>query len=139
MNASGFNSLFSEFDLNADMQDNYAITSDEYASLQEAWHRLSDHAPSYRLGAGHSHRLNEGRLPLGRGDGVEIVSSDRDTVTVSGLGAADIGRLALDRGVALRSLVPEQRSLEDVFMSLTADAVQYHGSSTAIATESIAA
>ena len=31
----------------------------------------------------------------------------------------------------LTSLVPEQRSLEDVFMGLTADAIQYHGSGPA--------
>ena len=62
-----------------------------------------------------------------RTDGVEIASADRETVTVSGLDAVQIGEIARDHGIALRSLVPEQRSLEDVFMSLTADAVQYHG------------
>ena len=63
-----------------------------------------------------------------RADGVEIGSTDRETITVSGLDAVQIGEVARDRGIALRSLVPEQRSLEDVFMTLTADSVQYHGS-----------
>lgn len=63
-----------------------------------------------------------------RADGVEIVSDDREAITVAGIDSAAIGQIALDAGIALTSLVPEQRSLEDVFMSLTADAVQYHGS-----------
>ena len=64
---------------------------------------------------------------LMRADGVEIISTDRETVNVSGLDATEIGLIARDAGIALTSLVPEQRSLEDVFMSLTADSVQYHG------------
>jgi|GEM_PF-5831425 len=44
MNVSEFNTLFSEFDLNAAMQDHYAITADEYATLRAAWQRLPDHA-----------------------------------------------------------------------------------------------
>ena len=64
-------------------------------------------------------------------DGVEITSSERETIIVRGLDAAAIGRIALDAGIALTSLVPEQRTLEDVFMSLTADAVQYHGADSA--------
>ncbi len=62
-----------------------------------------------------------------RGDGVEITSPDRSTIAVRGLDAATIGRRARDADIALTSLVPQARSLEDVFMSLTADAVQYHG------------
>ena len=64
-------------------------------------------------------------------DGVQITSSERETITVRGLDAAAIGRVALDAGIALTSLVPEERTLEDVFMSLTADAVQYHGADSA--------
>ncbi len=73
-------------------------------------------------------RLND-LVSLMRADGVEVVSADRETVSVSGLDAAAIGAIARDHGIALTSLIPEQRSLEDVFMSLTADAVQYHGGS----------
>ena len=62
-----------------------------------------------------------------RRDGVEIVSTDRETVSVTGLTAPEIGVIARDNDIALSSLVPEQRSLEDLFMTLTADAVQYHG------------
>jgi len=62
-----------------------------------------------------------------RADGVQISSNDRETINVSGLDAASIGTIARDAGIALTALVPEQRTLEDVFMSLTADAVEYHG------------
>ena len=67
-------------------------------------------------------------VSLLRADGVEIVSDGRGAVSVRGLDAAGIGAVARDHGIALFSLVPEHRSLEDVFMALTADAVQYHGS-----------
>lgn len=60
-------------------------------------------------------------------DGVDISSTERETVRVSGLDADRIGTIARDNGIALTQLTPEQRSLEDVFMSLTADSVQYHG------------
>lgn len=71
---------------------------------------------------------------LMRADGVEIVSTDRWTVSVRGLDAGEIGVIARDAGIALSSLVPERRSLEEVFMTLTEGAVQYHGTiSTALA------
>ena len=90
------------------------------------------------MAAGETTKVRSDRLGdlvgLMRADGVEIVSTDRETVSVSGLGSADIGLIARNAGIALTSLVPEQRSLEDVFMSLTADAVQYHGhGSTSVA------
>ncbi|MCP5029299.1 MAG: ATP-binding cassette domain-containing protein [Actinomycetia bacterium] len=62
-----------------------------------------------------------------RADGVEIASTGRESVRVKGLDATEIGVIARDAGIALTALVAERRSLEDVFMSLTADAVQYHG------------
>ncbi|MEM9521386.1 MAG: ATP-binding cassette domain-containing protein [Actinomycetota bacterium] len=77
-----------------------------------------------------SEQLDE-LVSLMRGDGVEIVSADRGSVSVRGLDAPEIGAIARDHNIALTSLIPEQRSLEDVFMSLTADSVQYHGGTTA--------
>ncbi|MEM9042425.1 MAG: ABC transporter ATP-binding protein [Actinomycetota bacterium] len=72
-------------------------------------------------------------------DGVEITSTDRETVRVSGLDADRIGALARDNGIALTRLIPEQRSLEDVFMDLTADAVQYQGVDSTGSTDRTAA
>lgn len=71
-----------------------------------------------------------GRL---RGEGIAIVSAEPGTIDVSGLSAPEIGLIARDAGIALTSLIPEQRSLEDVFMSLTAESVQYHGASNKVA------
>ena len=50
---------------------------------------------------------------------------------VTNLDAPQIGDLALANGVALHELSPQMASLEEVFMELTSDAVEYHGSSTA--------
>ena len=69
-------------------------------------------------------------VSLIRADGVTVSSEKRGVVRVAGLTAPEIGVAARDANIALTSLVPEQRSLEDVFMSLTADTVQYHGGSS---------
>ena len=66
-----------------------------------------------------------------RADGVTIESADRGRVSVTGLDPEEIGVIARDHGIALTGLVPERRSLEDVFMELTAGAVEYHGHGTA--------
>jgi len=66
-----------------------------------------------------------------RADGVTVDSADRGRVSVTGLDPEEIGVIARDHGIALTSLVPDRRSLEDVFMELTASAVEYHGHGTA--------
>ena len=66
-----------------------------------------------------------------RADGVTLDSDDRVRVGVSGLDPEEIVVIARDHVIALTSLVPERRSLEDVFMELTAVAVEYHGHGTA--------
>ena len=65
-----------------------------------------------------------------RADGVTIDSTERGRVSVTGLEPEQIGAIARDHGIALTSLVPDRRSLEDVFMELTAGAVEYHGHGT---------
>ena len=66
-----------------------------------------------------------------RADGVTIDSADRGRVSVTGLDPEEIGVIARDHGIALTSLARDRRSLEDVFMELTAGAVEYHGHGTA--------
>ncbi len=78
-------------------------------------------------------------VSLLRADGVTIESSVRGTVDVTGRSADEIGVLARDHGIALTRLVPERRSLEDVFMELTADAVEYHGAASATTESPVAA
>jgi ABC-2 type transport system ATP-binding protein len=62
-----------------------------------------------------------------RADGVEITSPDRSTISVRGVDPVAIGRIAHEGGIALTALIPQVRTLEDVFMDLTSDAVDYHG------------
>jgi ABC-2 type transport system ATP-binding protein len=62
-----------------------------------------------------------------RRDGVTITPTQRDTIAVEGLPPAEIGLVARDAGIALAQLTAHQSTLEDVFMALTLDAVQYHG------------
>jgi ABC-2 type transport system ATP-binding protein len=47
------------------------------------------------------------------------------SLIVSGMKAAEIGELAADRILTLHELAPIQGSLEDAFMELTSDAVEY--------------
>ena len=62
-------------------------------------------------------------------DGVSVTSDGADALSVTGLEAAEIGRIANDRSVPLSELTTRTSSLERTFMELTADAVDYdaHG------------
>jgi ABC-2 type transport system ATP-binding protein len=46
-------------------------------------------------------------------------------LSVTGLTAAQVGDLARDHSLAIHELVPERASLEEAFMALTHDAVEY--------------
>jgi ABC-2 type transport system ATP-binding protein len=50
---------------------------------------------------------------------------DDGTLLVSGMTSADVGELAARLGLALHELTPVEASLEDAFMALTRDAVEY--------------
>jgi len=47
---------------------------------------------------------------------------------VSDLTAEQVGQIAFDAGVVLFELTPQRASLEEVFMDLTSDAVEYGSS-----------
>jgi ABC-2 type transport system ATP-binding protein len=49
------------------------------------------------------------------------------SVVVSGMTSGEIGKLAAYHGVALAELTPQRVSLEDAFMALTKDSVEYQG------------
>jgi ABC-2 type transport system ATP-binding protein len=51
-----------------------------------------------------------------------------EALSVSDLSAEAVGQIAFDAGVALYELTPQRASLEDVFMDLTADSVEYGSS-----------
>jgi ABC-2 type transport system ATP-binding protein len=57
--------------------------------------------------------------------GATVEPGPDGALVVSGLAAADIGDLAAAQGLALHELTPLQASLEEVFMELTRDTVEY--------------
>ncbi|MGW5478641.1 ABC transporter ATP-binding protein [Streptomyces sp. NPDC004008] len=67
-----------------------------------------------------------GRLAaLLAGPDVSVVSQEPGVLQVTGLAGERIGRIAADHGVALAELTPQRASLEEAFMELTRDAVEY--------------
>jgi ABC-2 type transport system ATP-binding protein len=65
------------------------------------------------------------------GPGVSITSSEHGLLDVTGMSSEDIGKVASQNAVPLIELTPVQASLEEAFMELTQDAVEYHGNTTA--------
>lgn len=61
-----------------------------------------------------------------QGDGVTVTSVEGSLLDVSGLTAEQVGEAAAASGIVLHELTPQRASLEDAFMSLTADDVEYH-------------
>jgi ABC-2 type transport system ATP-binding protein len=59
-----------------------------------------------------------------------IASDDPGLLDVEGLSAEQIGRIAAANGIVLSELTPQTVSLEDAFMKLTHDEVEYRNSST---------
>ncbi len=69
------------------------------------------------------------------GPGVEIVGrTGSEELQVSGLSARSIGLKAAEHGIALFELSPRTVSLEEAFIDLTRDAVEYHGATTGLDT-----
>jgi len=62
-----------------------------------------------------------------RGPGITVTPKDADTLELTGLTAPAVGEAALAAGIVLHELTPQQASLEEAFMHLTADAVEYTG------------
>ena len=64
-------------------------------------------------------------------ENVTITSSARGVLDVHGLASEQIGELAAGRGIVLYELTPKQASLEDAFMRLTGESVEYHAAASA--------
>ena len=59
------------------------------------------------------------------GPGVEVRSEERDVLTVTGLTSDEIGLKASAARLTLFELTPHESSLEEIFMELTHDSVEY--------------
>jgi ABC-2 type transport system ATP-binding protein len=57
--------------------------------------------------------------------GVQVERTAPDVLEVHGLASEQIGALAAERGFVLHELTPRQASLEDAFMRLTRESVEY--------------
>ena len=63
--------------------------------------------------------------------GASAVAVDADGLQVTGLPAARIGEIARDAGIVLHELTPQQASLEEAYMTMTRDSVEYHATAAA--------
>ena len=59
--------------------------------------------------------------------GASVAAEDDGALAVRGLAEADIGELAARSQLVLHELSPQSASLEEAFMELTAEAVEYGG------------
>jgi ABC-2 type transport system ATP-binding protein len=59
-------------------------------------------------------------------DGITVVEAGGDALEMEGGKAERIGELAARHGIVLHELSPQQASLEEAFMRLTAESVEYH-------------
>jgi ABC-2 type transport system ATP-binding protein len=70
--------------------------------------------------------------PLLLGAGVTVQALPDGTLDITGLTAQEIGTRAGAAGITLYELTTHRASLEDTFMSLTSDSVEYHGNTTVL-------
>jgi ABC-2 type transport system ATP-binding protein len=63
-------------------------------------------------------------------EGVTVAGVEHDVVDVTGLPPARIAELIVGAGIPLHELSPQRASLEEAYMALTADAVEYRTEST---------
>ena len=61
------------------------------------------------------------------GPGVVVEPLADGAVVARGVDAPTVGELAASLGIVLHELAPESASLEEAFMELTSDSVEYHG------------
>jgi ABC-2 type transport system ATP-binding protein len=62
------------------------------------------------------------------GDGAKVRPLTEGAIEVLGVDAAAIGERAAAHGIVLHELTPQKASLEEAFMELTSDSVEYHAS-----------
>ncbi len=109
-----------------------ALTADEVIIIGKG--RLIAQLPIDQLIAQSSQRYVRVRSPeLARlraaleKQGAVTVAEDDGSLSVRGLDEAEIGDLASSIRVALHELAPQSASLEEAYMELTEDSVEYHG------------
>jgi ABC-2 type transport system ATP-binding protein len=94
-------------------------------SMREFVERASRN--SVRVRSPHAGRLRD----LLAGPEVTVSSSETETLEVRGLTSDQIGQIAAENGLTLFELAPQQASLEEAFMELTSDSVEYRAAERA--------
>jgi len=69
--------------------------------------------------------------------GATVAVSDDGALVVDGLDAPAVGQAAADTGTVLHELTPQRASLEEAFMELTHDSVDYHAESASTPTSGV--
>ena len=87
---------------------------------------VAQSATSVRVRSPHAAGLRD----LLSGDGVAVTTRNDGAMEVTGLTPQSIGDRAAGAGLTLHELTLQQASLEEAYMELTADAVEYHGLTT---------
>lgn len=64
-------------------------------------------------------------VELASADGVTVATDEPSLLTITGLDAQRIGELAAEHRLVLHELTPQASTLEDVYMELTSDSVEY--------------
>jgi len=116
--------------LSSHLMSEMALTADHLIVLGRG-HVIAD-APLKEIVAGAQTTTVRVRTPavaalaaLLRRPGTEVTSVEADELDVTGLSAQDIADAAASAGIALYGLTPVEQSLEDAYMQLTAEAVEY--------------
>ncbi len=71
-------------------------------------------------------RLRDGLVA----EGATVTGTERDVLEVHGLESERIGEIAAAQRVILHELTPQKASLEDAYMALTGDSVEYRATTT---------
>ncbi|MFF8570488.1 ABC transporter ATP-binding protein [Streptomyces sp. NPDC005047] len=84
---------------------------------------IAENSRSYvRIRTPHRERL----LDALHGAGIEVVDTGAEVLEVDGDKSEAVGELAASNQVVLHELSPQRASLEEAFMQLTAESVEYH-------------
>ncbi|MBD7919147.1 ABC transporter ATP-binding protein [Cellulomonas sp. Sa3CUA2] len=70
--------------------------------------------------------------------GIELASTGTDVLDVTGTTAPEVAALAASAGIVLHELAPVQASLEDAYLQLTGDSVEYRSTAADATTRPVA-
>ncbi len=117
--------------LSSHLMSEVALTADHILVIGRG--RILADAPVAEIVAGSTQQTVRVRTPqatdlagLLTSGGATVASDEPGLLVVSGAQAAQIGELAATRGFVLHELTPVTSTLEEAYMALTSDAVEYH-------------